>query len=95
MANANGTETQTTTVRQENYTDTTKAKNGVQTASEAVDNLVNTTDALEISSGGFVIGNSGQASSQQYSVFGSNGTCYDITLAGANNELASVTDGCH
>ncbi len=95
VVNSNGTETQTTTIRQENYNDTTNAKNNVQTQSEAVDNLVNTTDALQFTSGGFLIGNSGQASSQQYSIFGSNGVCYDVTLTAANNALTSYTDGCH
>lgn len=94
VANTNGTETQTTTIRQENYNGLTTQINGVQKSSDVVDNLVNTTDALEIA-GGFIVGNSGQASSQQYSILGSNGVCYDVTLAAAANALTSVTDGCH
>jgi hypothetical protein len=95
VVNSNGTETQTTTVRQENYANTTVSKNGVQTQAQAVDDLENSTDALEFTGGGVLIGNSGQASSQQYSIFGSNGVCYDVTLTAANNALTSYTDGCH
>jgi len=95
VVNSNGTETQTTTVRQENYNNTAISKNGVQTQAQAVDDLENSTDALEFTTSGFLIGNSGQASSQQYSIFGSNGVCYDVTLAAANNALTSYTDGCH
>jgi len=95
VTNSNGTETQTTTVRQENYNNTSVSKNGVQTQAQAVDDLENSTDALEFTGGGVLIGNSGQASSQQYSIFGSNGVCYDVTLTAANNALTNYTDGCH
>jgi hypothetical protein len=94
VVNSDGTETQTTTVRQENYTDTTNQKNGVTVTNQVVDNLVNSTDALKIA-GNSIVGNSGQASSQEYSILGSNGVCYDITLTGANNLLTGVLDGCH
>lgn len=93
VVNSNGSETQTTTLRQENFADTTVQKGTVQTQSQVMDNLVNSTDALDIA-GGFITGNSGQASSQQYSIFG-NGVCYDLTLAAANNALASITNGCN
>jgi hypothetical protein len=94
VVNSDGTETQTTTVRQENYADTTNQKNGVTAKNQVVDNLVNSTDALKIA-GNSIVGNSGQASSQRYSILGSNGICYDITLTGANNLLTGVLDGCH
>ena len=60
-----------------------------------MDNLENSTDALEFTGGGRFIGNSGQASSQQYGIWLANGVCYDVTLAAANNALTSYTDGCH
>jgi len=92
--NSDGSFNQTTTVRQENYADTTATQNGIQTNSQVVDNVVNSTDTLEINSSGQLAGNENQASSQQYSELGANGNCYDLTLDAAANMLTAAINGC-
>jgi myosin-crossreactive antigen len=94
VLNSNGTENQTTTVRQENYDNTSQLDNGVETSWQLLDNLENSTDDLEISGAGSIIGNSGQLSSQQYTLYNSTGYCYDETLTAASNKLTSFGNGC-
>ncbi len=92
--NKDGSADQTTTIRQEDRADGNTQVNGTQIYSFTSDNVVAPTDTLEISAGGFIIGNKNQSSSQQYQWFDSNGKCYDRSLGAAGNKLTRVTYGC-
>jgi hypothetical protein len=59
-----------------------------------VDNAVNTTDTLDISSAGSISGNSGAKSSQRYNSFNTLGQNYSCSLTSGNNALTSVSEGC-
>ncbi len=91
--NSDGSEDQTTAVRQENYDRTAQQANGLQTSWQVVDNLEYTTDTLDIA-GGAITGNSGQSSLQQFTIYNSDGVCYDETLTANDNKLASFGNAC-
>jgi hypothetical protein len=59
-----------------------------------VDNKVNSTDTLELSSSFSITGNSGAQSSQSYSSADTRGHEYSCTVKSANNALTSVSEGC-
>jgi hypothetical protein len=94
VINGDGSADQTTTVRQENYSEETVQKNGVELSNSIVDNLVTPADTLEFDSSGNFTGNSNQQSSQQYYSYKSNGACYDEILTAANNVLTADENGC-
>jgi hypothetical protein len=59
-----------------------------------VDNTVTSTDTLELNSSFAITGNTGQKTSQRYSLRNTEGQKYDCSLQAANNVLVSVSDGC-
>lgn len=94
LPTSSGGFSQTTTIRQEDYTQKTGQVNGVQTYSYVSDNTVAPTDVLEFDSSGNFLGNEDQASSQTFSIYNSNGVCYDVLLTAANNVLTGATNEC-
>lgn len=86
---SNGTITQLGTVSQE-------FKHDVLTPffASSVRNKVNSTDTLDLSPSFSITGNSGQQSSQHYSLFDTRGLHYDCALTAQNNVLTSFADGC-
>ncbi|HUN62778.1 MAG TPA: peptide-N4-asparagine amidase [Candidatus Sulfotelmatobacter sp.] len=59
-----------------------------------VDNKVNSTDLLELSSSFEIIGNTGAQSSQSYNWFDSRGENYSCKLTSADNALSAISKGC-
>lgn len=60
----------------------------------SVRNKVNSTDTLDLSPSFSITGNSGQQSSQHYSLFDTRGQHYECALTAQNNVLISFADGC-
>lgn len=86
---SDGTITQLGTVSQE-------FKHDVLTPffASSVRNKVNSTDTLDLSPSFSITGNSGQQSSQHYSLFDTRGQQYECALTAQNNVLTSFADGC-
>jgi Peptide N-acetyl-beta-D-glucosaminyl asparaginase amidase A len=59
-----------------------------------VHNEVDSTDVLDLDSSFHITGNTGQTSSQRYSLSNTRGQAYDCSLAAQNNVLTSVSEGC-
>jgi hypothetical protein len=95
VVNTDGTINLRTTIQQEERADGNVQVNGVQVSSFNRDNVVSPTDNLKLNSGGQIIGNSGQKSSQHYVEFNSGGGCYDRALNAVNNVLTGVKYGCN
>jgi hypothetical protein len=57
-------------------------------------NEVDSTDLLDLDSSFHITGNTGQKSSQHYSLVNTRGQKYDCSLQAENNVLTSATDGC-
>jgi hypothetical protein len=55
---------------------------------------VDSTDLLDLDSSFHITGNTGQKSSQHYSLVNTRGQKYDCSLQAENNVLTSATDGC-
>jgi Peptide N-acetyl-beta-D-glucosaminyl asparaginase amidase A len=93
---SNGTLIQTTNIQQTYATFVTGMRDKVRLGESQANNTVTTTDMLKLTASGQIIGNSGQASSQHYTEqnAGLLPRCYDRLITAANNELATVTDGC-
>lgn len=92
-ANTDGTFTQTTTVKQSFGKDESTNLNGFPIHNSRLSNQVSSTDALDISAGFSITGNSGSKSSQTYTSRDSLGGCYSRTITSAKQVLASVTNG--
>jgi hypothetical protein len=60
----------------------------------SVRNKVDSTDTLDLSSSFSITGNSGQHSSQHYTLFDTRGQSYDCSIAAQNNALTAVSEGC-
>jgi hypothetical protein len=60
----------------------------------SVRNKVDSTDTLDLSSSFSITGNSGQQSSQRYTLFDTRGQAYDCSLAAQNNVLIAASEGC-
>lgn len=86
---SDGTITQLGTVSQE-------FKHDVLTPffASSVRNKVNSTDTLDLSPSFSITGNTGQQSSQHYSLFDTRGQQYECALTAQNNVLTSFADGC-
>ena len=91
--NSDGSFAQTTTVKQSYEKNENTSLNGFPIAFSQVNNQVNSTDVLDISSGFSITGNSGSKSSQTYTSRDSLGGCYSRTITSANQVLTSVTKG--
>jgi Peptide N-acetyl-beta-D-glucosaminyl asparaginase amidase A len=59
-----------------------------------VHNEVSSADTLNLDSSFHITGNTGQTSSQRYSLSDTRGQAYDCSLAAQNNVLTSVSEGC-
>ena len=92
-ANADGTFTQTTDVKQGYRKEESTKLNGFPISDSQISNNVNSTDVLNISSGFAITGNSGSKSSQTYTSRDSRGGCYSRTITSAEQVLTSVTNG--
>jgi hypothetical protein len=86
---SDGSATQLTTVSQE-FKETVLSP----FYSSYIDNKVNSTDLLDLSSSFAITGNSGQKSSQTYTSFDTLGNRYSCGLTAANNALTSATGDC-
>jgi peptide N-acetyl-beta-D-glucosaminyl asparaginase amidase A len=60
----------------------------------SVRNRVDSTDTLDLSSSFSITGNSGQQSSQHYSLFDTRGQAYDCSLTAQNSVLTAASEGC-
>jgi hypothetical protein len=71
-------------------------KHDIQTPffSSSVRNRVDSTDTLDLSSSFSITGNSGQQSSQHYTLFDTRRQAYDCSLAAENNVLIAASEGC-
>lgn len=94
--NADGTIAIPTTIKQQYLVDETDRLNGFPIYVSSVSNAVAPTDTLEFDASFNFLGNSGQASSQDYISFDSRGGCYSKKLIAENNVLTGVSrgDGC-
>jgi hypothetical protein len=76
----------------ENTTSTSQA--GRLTYASSLSNAGQHVDTLEFDSSGDFLGNTGQASSQQYNYFDSTGKSYDCSLTAAADVLTAFSPGC-
>jgi hypothetical protein len=60
----------------------------------ALRNKVESTDTLDLSPSFSITGNSGQQSSQHYSLLDTRGRKYDCSIAAQSNALTSFSEGC-
>lgn len=60
----------------------------------SVRNKVDSADTLDLSSSFSITGNTGQQSSQRYTLFDTRGRAYDCSLAAQNNVLTAASEGC-
>ncbi len=82
-----------TSIQQEYQRTETDLTNGVPTYRNSLIYKTDPTDTLLIS-GGSIVGNVAQSSSQQYTYSDSTGACYDLTLTASKNVLTGVQPGC-
>jgi hypothetical protein len=94
ITNPDGSLNQTTTIEQTYQKALTNSDDGTTTFSSLVSNTVSPSDTLEFDSSFNLIGNTGQASSQQYKASDSTGSCYRRTLTAAAGVLTGVVKGC-
>jgi Peptide N-acetyl-beta-D-glucosaminyl asparaginase amidase A len=90
VENADGSYTQTTTVHQRDQKNENTSLNRFPLYSSNLNNEVDATDVLYISSGFSITGNSGSQSSGTYTWRNSLGECYSRTIASQSQVLTSV-----
>jgi hypothetical protein len=93
LVNSDGSETQATTVAQQDFVSESKSLNGLKFFDSNLSNEVNATDTLNITSSGALAGNSGSKTTQTYNANDSLGNCFSRTLTAAGQVLTSVSDG--
>ena len=93
VENADGTFSLPTTIQQKFSENETVKLNGFPIYARSVSNSVAPTDTLELDASFNLLGNEGQASSQDYVSFDSLGGCYSKKLTAANNVLTEISSG--
>jgi hypothetical protein len=91
---SNGNINQTTTANQTYQDSTTTRQSGAVTYSSFLEHAGQHVDTLEFDSGFNFLGNTGQASAEQYNYFDSSGTVYNCAIAAAANALTGFDPGC-
>jgi hypothetical protein len=91
LANPDGSGAQTTTVDQRYDTQEARLGGGLPFAG-LTSNAVKSADTLLFDASGAVTGFQDRASSQTYSAFATDGTCYSRTISSASGVLTAVTD---
>jgi hypothetical protein len=93
IGNSDGTYTQTVSVKQGDRENKETELGPVPVDGSELNNEVNSTDVLYLSSGFSITGNSGSQSSQSYSWKDWRGPCYSRTITSQAQGLTSVTGG--
>jgi Peptide N-acetyl-beta-D-glucosaminyl asparaginase amidase A len=93
VENADGTFSLPATIQQKFSENETVKLNGFPIYARAVSNSVAATDTLEFDASFNLLGNEGQASSQDYVSSDSLGGCYSKKLTAANNVLTDISSG--
>jgi hypothetical protein len=93
VQNADGTFSLPTTIQQKYSENETVRLNGIPVYFRSVSNSVAPTDTLELDASFNLLGNEGQASSQNYVSFDSLGGCYSKKLTAENNVLTDISTG--
>ena len=91
--NPDNSGSQTTTIRQEYNSRETVTEHNHPVFSSVLSNVVAPSDTLFFNASGSIIGNQGQANSQQYFSTDSSGACYSRTITAADGVLTGITDG--
>jgi hypothetical protein len=93
LVNADGSETQTTTVDQKDLINESKSLNGFKFFDSNLSNEVNATDTLPFNASGAFLGPTGSKTTQTYTTNDSLGHCFSRTLTAEAQALTSVDDG--
>ena len=93
IAKPDGSASQTTTVDQKDIFSGSGSFNGFRYEQGKVNETMNTTDTLNFSSSGALVGTSGSQATQTYKAEDSRGYCYSRTITAAAQKLTGVTDG--
>jgi hypothetical protein len=92
VVNADGSSSQTTTIRQEFERDQTVAVGDHPVFTSVVSNVVEPSDTLLFNASGAITGNKGQANSQRYFSRDSSGACYSRKIKAAGGVLTDIID---